>query len=102
MAQPLARIVSEIARITDMEFFTSEIALTGRGKDSRFVAIDYVNDQPELCVRSEKVGGGPVPEVIEHIAERIIELAWRMLNGLPVGIHRSIWLDKARPEDESI
>lgn len=99
---PLARIISEIARITHMDFFTSEIAVTGKGKDRRFVAIDYVNDQPELCVRSEKVGGGPVPEVVWHISERIVELAWRMLNNAPVGMHRSIWLDKARAEDESI
>lgn len=99
---PLARIISEIARITNMEFFTSEIAVTGKGKNRRFLAIDYVNDQPELCVRSEKVGGGPVPEVIQHVAERIVELAWRMLNGMPIGIHRSIWLDKAKSEDETI
>lgn len=99
---PLARIISEIARITNMEFFTSEIAVTGKGKDRRFVAIDYVNDQPELCVRSEKAEGGPVPEVIQHVAERIVELAWRMLNGMPIGIHRSIWLGKAKLEDETI
>ncbi|MBL7198279.1 MAG: hypothetical protein ISS47_09295 [Candidatus Omnitrophica bacterium] len=103
---PLARITSEIARITNMDFFSSEIAVSGRGKDRRFVAIDYVNDQPELNVRSEKVSrgfiGGPVPEVIEHIAERVIEIAWRMSKGIPVGIHRSIWLAKAKLEDESI
>ena len=98
----LVRMVSEIARITHMEFFSSEIAITGAGKDRRFVAIDYVNDQPELCVRSEKVGGGPVPEVVQHIAERIVELSWRMIWGIPVGMHRSIWLAKAKLEDESI
>ena len=85
-----------------MDFFSSEIAVTGKGKDRRFVAIDYVNDQPELCVRSEKVGGGPIPEVVQHIAERIVDLAWRMLKGIPVGIHRSIWLAKVILEDEGI
>ena len=99
---PLARITSEVARITNMEFFCSEIAVTGKGKERRFVAIDYVNDQPELCVRSEKVGGGPVPEVVEHIAERIAEVAWRIVKVAPIGIYRSIWLAKARLEDESI
>jgi hypothetical protein len=99
---PLARIVSEIARATHMEFFSSEITITGAGKDRRFVAIDYVNDQPELCVRSEKVGGGPVPEVVQHIAERVVELSWRMVRGMPVGMHCSIWLAKAMLEDESI
>ena len=103
---PLARITSEIARITNMDFFSSEIAVSGRGKDRRFVAIDYVNDQPELNIRSEKVSGGfvggPVPEVVEHIAERVVEIAWRMSKGIPVGMHRSIWLAKAKLEDESI
>lgn len=99
---PLVRITSEIARITNMEFFTSEIAIKGKGKDRQFVVIDYVNDQPELCVRSEKVGGGPVPEVVQHIAERIVEIAWRMQKGFPIGIYRSIWLAKAKLEDESI
>lgn len=99
---PLARIISEIARVTHMEFFSSEIAITGSGKNRRFVAIDYVNDQPELCVRSEKIGGGPVPEVVQHIAERIVDLSWRMVQGMPIGMHRSIWLAKAMLEDESI
>ena len=103
---PLARITSEIARVTNMDFFSSEITVEGKGKDRRFMAIDYVNDQPELNVRSEKVNrgfvGGPVPEVVEHIAERVVEIAWRISKGIPVGIDRSIWLAKAKLEDESI
>lgn len=98
----LARIISEIARITHMEFFATEIALTGKGKDRRFITIDYVNDQPELCVRSEKGRFGPVPEVVQHIAERIVNVAWRMQKGMSVGIYRSIWLAKAKLEDDSI
>ena len=99
---PLTRIVSEIARITNMDFFSSEIAITGQGKERKFVAIDYVNDQPELCVRSEKIGEGPVAEVVQHIAESVVEIAWRVLRGTPEGMHRSIWLAKAKLEDESI
>ena len=99
---PLARLTSEISRITNMEFFSSEIALTGKGKDRRFVVIDYVNDQPELCVRSEKGRYGPVPEIVQHIAERIVDVAWRMQKGMAAGLHRSIWFAKAKLEDESI
>jgi hypothetical protein len=99
---PLARITSEIARITNMDFFSSEIAITGKGKDRRFVAIDYVNDQPELCVRSEKGRFGPVSEIVQHISERTVEIAWRMLRGIPAGMHRSIWLARAQLQDESI
>lgn len=100
----MVRIISEIARITDMDFFSSEIAITGRGKERRFVAIDYVNDQPELCVRSGKgaSGIGPVPEVVQHIAERIVDTAWRMLKFRQAGFHRSIWLAKASLEDKTI
>jgi len=98
----LARITSEIARVTNMEFFTSEIAVKGTGKDRKFVVIDYVNDQPELCVRSEKVGEGPISGVVKHIAERVIETAWRRKNGTSASINRSIWLAKAKTEDETI
>ena len=99
---PLARITSEIARATNMDFFSSEIAVVGKGKSRRFVAIDYVNDQPELCVRTKEEGGGPVPEVVQHVAERIANVAWRMSKDIPTGIYRSIWLAKAKLEDESI
>ncbi|MFC1674947.1 RimK family alpha-L-glutamate ligase [Candidatus Omnitrophota bacterium] len=106
---PLARITSEIARITNMDFFSSEIAITGKGNERRFVAIDYVNDQPELNVRSlkDRQGSkgfvpGPVAEVVEHIADRITEVARRLRERLSFGTHRSIWLDKAPTEDESI
>lgn len=102
----LARITSEIARVTSMEFFSSEIAITGKGKDRKFLAIDYVNDQPELRVRSGKFTDGfvpgPVPEIIEHVAQRIVEIAWRISRGLPVGMYRSIWLAKAKLEDENL
>lgn len=99
---PLTRIVSEIAGITRMDFFSTEIAVVGRGRDRRFVTIDYVNDQPELCVRSEKGRFGPVPEVVRHIAERIVERAWRLSEGFPVEMHRSIWLAKASLKDDNI
>lgn len=98
---PLARITSEIARVTNMDFFSSEIAITGPAKERRFVVIDYVNDQPELCVRSE-AKGGPVPEVVQHIAERVVETAWKTSRGVAVGMHRSIWLAKAKLQDNSI
>lgn len=99
---PLTRITSEIARITKMEFFATEIAVTGKGRDRKFVTIDYVNDQPELCVRADVGRFGPVPEVVRHIAEKIVEICWRMVKGTPPDMYRSIWLAKARPEDESI
>jgi glutathione synthase/RimK-type ligase-like ATP-grasp enzyme len=97
----LARYVSEIARIVNMRFFSTEIALTGQGKERRFVIIDYVNDQVELCVRPTKMGG-PVPEVVHHIAETLADRAWMRKIGKQPIAHRSLWLAKARTDDESI
>ena len=96
---PLARITSEIARIANMDFFSTEIAVTP--KVSRFIVVDYVNDQPDLCILSEK-NTGPVPDVVKHIAERAVETAWKTQRGIPVDRHRSIWLSKAHVEDQSI
>lgn len=98
---PLARYASEIARMVNMKFFSTEIAVTGRGKKRRFVIIDYVNDQCELCVRPTKMAG-PVPEAIHHIAEALVEHAWMHRVGKKPIIHRSIWLAKAKNVDESI
>ncbi len=98
---PLARYVSEIARIVGMRFFSSEIAVTGKGKDRKFKIIDYVNDQCELCVRPTKIGG-PVPEVVRHIVEIVTERAWMHKVGKKPITHRSLWLAKAKFEDESI
>ncbi|MFC1767262.1 RimK family alpha-L-glutamate ligase [Candidatus Margulisiibacteriota bacterium] len=98
---PLARIVSEIARVVNMKFFSSEIAVTGKGKERRFVIIDYVNDQCELCVRPTKIGG-PVPEVVRHVAEIMAEHGWMHKIGKKPMIHRAIWLAKAQTEDETI
>ncbi|MFH1868121.1 MAG: hypothetical protein ABH843_04030 [Candidatus Omnitrophota bacterium] len=99
---PLARITSEISRITNMDFFTTEIAVTMEKKEKKFVAIDYVNDQPDLNIYPVKQGGGPVPEVVLHIAESMADIAWKMKNGIFTEIYRSIWLAKAQTKDESI
>ena len=98
---PLARVISQIAGITRLEFFTSEIALTKIGGIRRFVAIDYVNDQPELCVRPQAING-PLPDVVEHIAIRCVEVAWRLIHNYPVLLHRSIALGKLNFIDETI
>ena len=98
---PLARYISEVARLASMRFFSTEIAVTGKGKERRFVIIDYVNDQCELCVRPTKMGG-PVPEIVHHIVTIFVERAWMHKLGKKPITHRSIWLAKAKDEDESI
>lgn len=99
---PLVRIVSEIAGLTHLEFFTSEIALTKTATGGvKFVTIDYVNDQPELCVRPNVING-PLADVTEHIAERCIEAAWRIIRKHPILFYRSITLSKLNLIDETI
>jgi hypothetical protein len=99
---PLARITSEIARLSNMEFFTTEIAITKRNNKNEYLAIDYVNDQPELCVRAHLNREGPVPEVVEHIAERVVDIAWRMKKESFKYVNRLIWLKEGKLEDETI
>jgi hypothetical protein len=99
---PLARITSEIARITNMEFFTTEIAITKNKSKIEYLAIDYVNDQPELCVRTHLNREGPVPEVVEHISKRVVDIAWRMKKEAFASINHMIWLKGSKLEDESI
>lgn len=99
---PLARIVAQISAITRLEFFTSEISLTKTTDGARkFVAIDYVNDQPELCVRPHVING-PLPDIAEHIAIRCVEAAWRLIHNYPIMLHRSISLGKLNLIDETI
>ncbi len=64
----LFRITSRIAKITKLDFFSSEIAVT---KDDRFVVIDYVNDQCDMRFQSKHYDGVP-DEVIDQI---ILQLA---------------------------
>ena len=99
---PLAKIVSEIARIARLEFFTSEIAVTKTASGGRrFFAIDYVNDQPELCVRPPAIGG-PLADVTEHIAQRCVDIAWRLMRNHPLDFYRSITLAKLKMVDETL
>jgi len=99
---PLVRIISEIARITRLEFFSSELALVKTVSGARkFVAVDYVNDQPELCVRPAAING-PLEDVTEHIAARCVEYAYRRIGNYPAQYFRQVTLAKLNLVDETI
>ena len=69
---PLVRISKKLARITRLDYFSTEIALT---KDHKFILIDYVNDQCDMRLRSNHVDGIPdevVSEFVEAMKEKII------------------------------
>ncbi|MBS4035468.1 MAG: hypothetical protein KGZ85_13435 [Ignavibacterium sp.] len=63
----LNQITRTIARITELDFFSTEIVLT---PDKKFVVIDYVNDQCDMRFQSAHKDG--VPDIIvEQIIQRI-------------------------------
>jgi len=67
---PLYEMVATIARISELELLSTEIALTPEGL---FVVVDYVNDQIDLRLQSKANDG--VPDYIVHtIAERLADL----------------------------
>ena len=60
---PLRRIMRDIARVSRMKKFTSEICLH---QDGNFYAVDYVNADPDMNPRSFYPNGVP-DEVVRHI-----------------------------------
>jgi glutathione synthase/RimK-type ligase-like ATP-grasp enzyme len=58
---PLRDLITKIAKISGLDFFSAEIALT---PDGRFVVVDYVN---EVCdMRSQNAHADGVPERLLH------------------------------------
>jgi len=68
--QPIKSITGQIASLTNLDFFSTEIALT---EDGRFIVIDYVNDEIDMRLKSRALDGAP-DEIIADIAERISTL----------------------------
>jgi hypothetical protein len=88
--EPVAAMAREIAAATQMGFFSTEIALTGKGGKRRFLAIDYVNDPCDTTVQSFSHSG--VPDcVVRHFAELLAETAWRIKQGLKPAERPSVW-----------
>ncbi|MHC4219057.1 MAG: ATP-grasp domain-containing protein [Planctomycetota bacterium] len=87
---PLCRIVSRVARLTHMSFFSTEFAVTRRGSRRRYLAIDYVNDPCDMTAQSHSHCGVP-DDVVAHIAQRLVDAAWRMKKGLGPFKGASLW-----------
>ena len=61
-----------IAKVTELDFFSTEIVLTDKKK---FVVIDYVNDQCDMRMKSRHIDGVPdnvVMEIINNLKNFII------------------------------
>ena len=66
---PLVTITQTIGRISRLDFFSTEIALTEGGK---FVAVDYVNEICDMRLQSEHADGVP-DTVVRSICARLAE-----------------------------
>lgn len=69
----LEEIVRGVARLSEMTFFSSEIALTEAGE---FVLIDYVNDQCHMLSQSADPKMGVPDRVVAGVARALVEGAF--------------------------
>lgn len=65
---PLVRIMKDIARVSKMKKFTSEICLA---EDGHFYVIDYINADPDMNPRSYFADGVP-DEIVRHIVWKLV------------------------------
>jgi len=63
----LHNITVSIARLCELDLFSTEIALTS---DDLFVVVDYVNDQIDLRLKSNAIDGVP-DDIVHNIVERL-------------------------------
>ena len=96
---PIVRIASEIGRITRIDWFSCEIAISA--KDKKFVTIDYMNDQCAIYPKSEHKDGVP-DDLIIHFAQRLVDKAARYINGERTLTYRALWFPKVMVKDESV
>jgi len=69
--RPLEKIADDIARLSQINFFSTEIALTC---DNRFLVIDYLNTGCDMHAKSFWPTGPP-DEVVRHIAWNLVDHA---------------------------
>ena len=87
----LCEVMWTIARTTQMNFYSTEMAVIGKGAKRSVATIDYVNDPPDMTLQSFSHSG--VPDLlVRHIAEGIVAAAWRLKHGLEPTEKLSIWL----------
>ncbi|MDX1952872.1 MAG: hypothetical protein SFY81_11880 [Verrucomicrobiota bacterium] len=73
---PLRQIVTQVADLTGMRFFSSEIAKVDSGE---FVLIDYVNDQCHMLSQSADPKIGVPDAVVSGIADRLVEVTHEVI-----------------------
>ena len=79
--RPLRRIMRTIARVSGLDFFSSEIALRQPSpyEASRFIVVDYVNDMCDMRSRAEALDGLP-NALSDGIISRLALEAKKLIN----------------------
>lgn len=75
--KPLEEIMRQIAVLTGMKFFSSEIAQVESGE---FIVIDYVNDQCHLLSQSADPQKGVPDELVRALATKLVGGARQMID----------------------
>lgn len=65
-------VMKKIYGVCNLDFFSSEVALTVKDGERRFISIDYVNEIPDMRLKSKAMDGVP-DEVVEMIAGEFAE-----------------------------
>ncbi|MBF0298049.1 MAG: hypothetical protein HQK51_04975 [Oligoflexia bacterium] len=86
---PILPIVNKIGRITNIDWFSTEITINKNNGD--FVVIDYVNDQCMMDPQSKSYDGVPDSLVI-HLATRMAEKVHYYIRNKKAYDQMAIWL----------
>jgi hypothetical protein len=68
-------ITKTIAKITELDFFSTEIVLTDENK---FIVIDYVNDQCDMRFKSKHIDGVPnniVHQIVDNLRNKVLGIS---------------------------
>jgi len=87
----LCEVMWRIAQTAQMNFYSTELAISGKNGRRSIVAIDYVNDPPDMTLQTISHSGVP-DRVVRHIAERLVDAACRVKQGFDAEDALSIWL----------
>ncbi|MCI0413470.1 hypothetical protein L0222_11825 [bacterium] len=75
----LKTVAQKIAEISQLDFFSAEIAIVDR---ETFVVVDYVNDQCDMRLKSRFVDGVP-DDVVEEIAFYLARFVQKTISAMP-------------------
>jgi hypothetical protein len=79
----LKHVVQQIADLTELDFFSAEIAIVDR---ETFVVVDYVNDQCDMRLKSRGADGVP-DDFVEEIAFYLARHVQTTIQFLPRSLH---------------